>query len=138
MARINIPAIFVYGGTIKPGHYKGEDLNIVSAFEAVGEYSAGKISEERLIGVERNACPGPGSCGGMYTANTMSSAFEAMGMSLMYSSTMAAVEEEKAQSAAESARVLVEAIRGHRQNPDIAGAFWRSMPSWFPPVAGEP
>jgi dihydroxy-acid dehydratase len=111
MARMNIPAIFVYGGTIKPGHYEGEDLNIVSAFEAVGEYSAGKISEERLLGVERNACPGPGSCGGMYTANTMSSAFEAMGMSLMYSSTMAAVDEEKAQSAAESARVLVEAIR---------------------------
>jgi len=99
MARMNIPAIFVYGGTIKPGHYEGEDLNIVSAFEAVGEYSAGKISEARLLGVERNACPGPGSCGGMYTANTMSSAFEAMGMSLMYSSTMAAVDEEKAQSA---------------------------------------
>jgi dihydroxy-acid dehydratase len=111
MARMNIPAIFVYGGTIKPGHYEGEDLNIVSAFEAVGEYSAGKISEERLLGVERNACPGPGSCGGMYTANTMSSAFEAMGMSLMYSSTMAAVDEEKALSTAESARVLVEAIR---------------------------
>jgi dihydroxy-acid dehydratase len=113
MARMNIPAIFVYGGTIKPGHYEGEDLNIVSAFEAVGEYSAGKISEERLVGVERNACPGPGSCGGMYTANTMSSAFEAMGMSLMYSSTMAAVDEEKALSAAESARVLVNAI--HQQ-----------------------
>ena len=111
MARMNIPAIFVYGGTIKPGHYEGEDLNIVSAFEAVGEYSAGKISEERLLGVERNACPGPGSCGGMYTANTMSSAFEAMGMSLMYSSTLAAVDEEKALSTAESARVLVEAIR---------------------------
>ena len=111
MARMNIPAIFVYGGTIKPGHYEGEDLNIVSAFEAVGEYSAGKISEERLLGVERNACPGPGSCGGMYTANTMSSAFEAMGMSLMYSSTMAAVDEEKALSTAESARVLVNAIR---------------------------
>ena len=111
MARMNIPAIFVYGGTIKPGHYGGENLNIVSAFEAVGEYSAGKITEERLLGVERNACPGAGSCGGMYTANTMSSAFEAMGMSLMYSSTMAAVDEEKAQSAAESAQVLVEAIR---------------------------
>lgn len=111
MARINIPAIFVYGGTIKPGHYEGEDLTVVSAFEAVGEYSAGKISEERLLGVERNACPGAGSCGGMYTANTMSSVFEAMGMSLMYSSTMAAEDEEKAQSAAQSARVLVEAIR---------------------------
>ncbi len=111
MARLNIPSIFVYGGTIKPGHYEGEDLNIVSAFEAVGEYSAGKISQERLLGVERNACPGAGSCGGMYTANTMSSAFEAMGMSLMYSSTMSAVDEEKAQSAAQSAKVLVEAIR---------------------------
>jgi len=110
MARMNIPAVFVYGGTIKPGHYDGEDLNIVSAFEAVGEYSAGKIDQDRLLGVERNACPGPGSCGGMYTANTMSSAFEAMGMSLMYSSTMAAVDEEKAQSTAESAQVLVETI----------------------------
>jgi dihydroxy-acid dehydratase len=110
MARMNIPAVFVYGGTIKPGHYDGEDLNIVSAFEAVGEYSAGKIDQDRLLGVERNACPGPGSCGGMYTANTMSSAFEAMGMSLMYSSTMAAVDKEKAQSTAESAQVLVEAI----------------------------
>jgi dihydroxy-acid dehydratase len=110
MARMNIPAVFVYGGTIKPGHYDGEDLNIVSAFEAVGEYSASKIDQDRLLGVERNACPGPGSCGGMYTANTMSSAFEAMGMSLMYSSTMAAVDEEKAQSTAESAQVLVEAI----------------------------
>jgi dihydroxy-acid dehydratase len=66
MARMNIPAIFVYGGTIKPGHYEGEDLTVVSAFEAVGEYSAGKIDEERLMAVERNACPGAGSCGGMY------------------------------------------------------------------------
>ncbi|MEM9117910.1 MAG: dihydroxy-acid dehydratase [Cyanobacteria bacterium P01_F01_bin.56] len=111
MCRLNIPAIFVYGGTIKPGHYKGEDLTVVSAFEAVGEYSAGKIDEERLFGVERNACPGAGSCGGMYTANTMSSAFEAIGMSLMYSSTMAAEDAEKADSAAKSAQVLVEAIR---------------------------
>ncbi|WP_204137785.1 dihydroxy-acid dehydratase [Halomicronema sp. CCY15110] len=111
MCRLNIPAIFVYGGTIKPGHYEGEDLTVVSAFEAVGEYSAGKIGEERLIGVERNACPGAGSCGGMFTANTMSSAFEAMGMSLMYSSTMAAEDAEKADSAAKSAQVLVEAVR---------------------------
>ena len=111
MARMNIPAIFVYGGTIKPGHYQGEDLTVVSAFEAVGEYSAGKINEERLLGVERNACPGAGSCGGMYTANTMSSAFEAMGMSLMYSSTMAAEDAEKAESTEKSAFVLVEAIR---------------------------
>jgi dihydroxy-acid dehydratase len=111
MARMNIPAIFVYGGTIKPGHYEGEDLTVVSAFEAVGEYSAGKIGEERLLGVERNACPGAGSCGGMYTANTMSSAFEAMGMSLMYSSTMAAEDAEKADSTEKSAEALVNAIR---------------------------
>ncbi len=111
MARMNIPAIFVYGGTIKPGHYEGEDLTVVSAFEAVGEYSAGRISEERLLGVERNACPGAGSCGGMYTANTMSSAFEAMGMSLMFSSTMAAEDGEKADSTEQSAQALVNAIR---------------------------
>lgn len=111
MARLNIPAIFVYGGTIKPGHLQGEDLTVVSAFEAVGQYSAGKIDEERLIAVERHACPGAGSCGGMYTANTMSSAFEAMGMSLMYSSTMAAEDGEKADSTEESAKVLVNAIK---------------------------
>ncbi len=111
MARMNIPAIFVYGGTIKPGHYDGEDLTVVSAFEAVGQYSAGKISTERLMAVERNACPGAGSCGGMFTANTMSSAFEAMGMSLMYSSTMAAEDAEKADSAEKSAQALVNAIR---------------------------
>ncbi|BAZ90870.1 dihydroxy-acid dehydratase [Raphidiopsis curvata NIES-932] len=111
IARMNIPAIFVYGGTIKPGHYNGKDLTIVSSFEAVGEYSAGKIDEQELLAVERRACPGAGSCGGMYTANTMSSAFEAMGMSLPYSSTMAAEDEEKAESTAESASVLVEAIR---------------------------
>jgi dihydroxy-acid dehydratase len=111
IARMNIPAIFVYGGTIKPGHYNGRDLTIVSAFEAVGEYSAGKIGESELWEVERHACPGAGSCGGMYTANTMSSAFEAMGMSLPYSSTMAAEDEEKADSTEKSAFVLVEAIR---------------------------
>ncbi|MDZ8239845.1 MAG: dihydroxy-acid dehydratase [Nostoc sp. ChiQUE01a] len=111
MARMNIPAIFVYGGTIKPGHYNGRDLTIVSSFEAVGEYSAGKIDDTELMEVERRACPGAGSCGGMYTANTMSSAFEAMGMSLPYSSTMAAEDVEKADSTEESAKVLVEAIR---------------------------
>lgn len=111
IARMNIPAIFVYGGTIKPGHYQGKDLTIVSAFEAVGEYSAGKISEAELLEVERHACPGFGSCGGMYTANTMSSAFEAMGMSLPYSSTMAAEDQEKADSTAQSAEVLVQAIK---------------------------
>jgi dihydroxy-acid dehydratase len=111
IARMNIPAIFVYGGTIKPGHYNGKDLTVVSAFEAVGEYSAGKIDESELLEVERRACPGAGSCGGMYTANTMSSALEAMGMSLMYSSTMAAEDAEKAESAEKSAFVLVDAIR---------------------------
>ncbi len=111
IARINIPAIFVYGGTIKPGHYRGRDLTVVSAFEAVGQFSAHKIDEEELNGIERNACPGAGSCGGMFTANTMSSAFEAMGMSLMYSSTMAAEDAEKAESTAESAKVLVNAIK---------------------------
>ena len=111
IARMNIPGIFVYGGTIKPGHYDGEDLTVVSAFEAVGQYSAGKIDEARLTAIERNACPGAGSCGGMFTANTMSSAFEAMGMSLPYSSTMAAEDAEKADSTEKSALVLVEAIR---------------------------
>jgi dihydroxy-acid dehydratase len=111
IARMNIPAIFVYGGTIKPGHHNGRDLTVVSAFEAVGQFSAGKIDETELAAVEQKACPGAGSCGGMFTANTMSSAFEAMGMSLPYSSTMAAEDAEKADSAAESAKVVVEAIR---------------------------
>ncbi|MBD1834579.1 dihydroxy-acid dehydratase [Cyanobacteria bacterium FACHB-472] len=111
IARINIPAIFVYGGTIKPGHHNGRDLTVVSSFEAVGQFSAGKIDEMELQEVERKACPGAGSCGGMYTANTMSSAFEAMGMSLPYSSTMAAEDAEKADSAEKSAFVLVEAIK---------------------------
>lgn len=111
IARLNIPAIFVYGGTIKPGHYNGKDLTVVSAFEAVGQYSAGKIDEAELTEVERRACPGAGACGGMYTANTMSSVFEAMGMSLMYSTTMAAEDQEKADSAAKSGEVLLDAIR---------------------------
>jgi len=116
IARLNIPAIFVYGGTIKPGHYQGRDLTVISSFEAVGQYSAGKIDEQELLEVERHACPGAGSCGGMYTANTMSSAIEAMGMSLPYSSTMAAEDAEKADSTEKSAFVLVEAIR-HRILP---------------------
>jgi dihydroxy-acid dehydratase len=114
MARLDIPSIFVYGGTIKPGHYKGRDLTIVSAFEAVGEFSAGRIDEHELLEIERHACPGAGSCGGMYTANTMSSAIEAMGLSLPGSSTMAAEDPEKAESAARSGAVLVEAIRANR------------------------
>ena len=111
MARMNIPAIFVYGGTIKPGRYNGRDLTIVSAFEAVGQFTAHKIDEKELLEVERHACPGAGSCGGMFTANTMSSAFEVMGMSLPYSSTMAAEDDEKRESAARSAEVLVNAVR---------------------------
>ncbi len=110
MARLDIPAIFVYGGTIKPGHYDGKDLTIVSTFEAVGEYNAGRIPLESFREIERRACPGKGSCGGMYTANTMSSAFEAMGMSLPYSSTMAAEDYEKHESAAESGKVLLKLI----------------------------
>jgi dihydroxy-acid dehydratase len=119
MARMNVPAIFVYGGTIKPGHYKGRDLTIVSAFEAVGQYTAHKIDEKELLEVERHACPGAGSCGGMFTANSMSSAFEAMGMSLPYSSTMAAEDDEKGESAARSAEVLVDAIRKQLRPRDI-------------------
>ncbi|MEP0909580.1 dihydroxy-acid dehydratase [Leptolyngbya sp. GB1-A1] len=119
MARMNIPAVFVYGGTIKPGHLEGEDLTVVSSFEAVGQYSAGRIDEVRLMSVERNACPGAGSCGGMYTANTMSSAFEAMGMSLMYSSTMAAEDPEKADNTLLAGKALVEAIRANRRPRDI-------------------
>lgn len=111
MARMDIPAIFVYGGTIKPGHYEGRDLTIVSAFEAVGQFSAGRIEEKELIEIERRACPGPGACGGMYTANTMASVFEVMGMSLPYSSSMAAEDLEKAESTAKSAEVLAAAIR---------------------------
>jgi len=111
IARMNIPAIFVYGGTIKPGHWHGRDLTIVSVFEAVGEFSAHKIDQSELDAIERHACPGAGSCGGMYTANTMSSVFEAMGMSLPGSSTMAAEDAEKTESAARSAKTLVEALR---------------------------
>jgi len=111
IARMDIPAVFVYGGTIKPGRHAGRDLTIVSVFEAVGEFSAGRIDATELLAIERQACPGAGSCGGMFTANTMSSAFEAMGMSLPYSSTMAAEDAEKADSAASSAETLVAAIR---------------------------
>src|SRR5438270_8728233 len=119
IARMNVPAIYVYGGTIKPGKWKGKDLTIVSAFEAVGSFAAGKISEEDFVGIEKNACPSVGACGGMYTANTMSSSFEALGMSLLGSSQMAAPDGEKADSAAESARMLVEAIRKDLKPRDI-------------------
>ena len=114
IARLNIPAVFVYGGTIKPGRHDGRDLTIVSVFEAVGARIAGAIDDQELHEIERKACPGAGSCGGMYTANTMSALFEAMGMSLPYSATMTAEDSEKADSAAQSARVLVEAIKAQR------------------------
>jgi len=119
IARLNIPAIFVYGGTIKPGHYDGKDLTIVSVFEAVGAFGAGKISRQDFQEIERRACPGNGSCGGMYTANTMSSAFEALGMSLPYSSTMSAVDAEKAVSSADSARALLHMIEQDIRPLDI-------------------
>jgi dihydroxy-acid dehydratase len=119
MARMNVPAIYVYGGTIKPGKWKGKDLTIVSAFEAVGSFTAGKMSEEDFQGIEKNACPSVGACGGMYTANTMSSSFEALGVSLLGSSQMAAPDAEKADSSAESARVLVEAIKKDLKPRDI-------------------
>src|SRR6266446_6951392 len=119
MARINVPGIFVYAGTIKPGFWKGEKLTIVSPFEAVGAFTAGKMSQEDFEGIEKNACPSVGACGGQYTANTMSSSFEALGMSLIGSSQMASPDGEKADSAAESARVLVEAIRQDLKPRDI-------------------
>jgi dihydroxy-acid dehydratase len=119
MARMNVPGIFVYAGTIKPGEWKGEKLTIVSPFEAVGAFTAGKMSKEDYDGIERNACPTVGACGGMYTANTMSSSFEALGMSVLGSSQMASPDPEKADSAADSAKVLVEAIRRDLKPRDI-------------------
>src|SRR5687767_4114013 len=119
MLRANVPAIYVYGGTILPGRYKGQDLNIVSVFEAVGQFSAGKMSEEDFCQIEKRAIPGSGSCGGMYTANTMSSAFEALGISLPYSSTMANVHDEKVDNTRESAQVLVEAVKRDLKPRDI-------------------
>jgi dihydroxy-acid dehydratase len=119
IARMNVPGIFVYGGTIKPGNWKGQALTIVSAFEAVGAFAAGKMAEQDFVGVEKNACPSVGACGGMYTANTMSSSFEALGMSLLGSSQMAAPDPEKADSAAESARVLVQAVKNDLKPRDI-------------------
>ncbi|ARP83319.1 dihydroxy-acid dehydratase [Bordetella genomosp. 8] len=119
MARMNVPAIYVYGGTIKPGHYKGKDLTIVSVFEAVGEYTMGRMDETDFKQIEKCSVPGSGSCGGMYTANTMSASFEAMGLSLPYSSTMANEDAEKTASAAESARVLVEAVRRQIRPRDL-------------------
>ncbi len=119
MLRANVPAIYVYGGTILPGRYKGQDLNIVSVFEAVGQFSAGKMSEEDFCEIEKRAIPGSGSCGGMYTANTMSSAFEALGMSLPFASTMANVEEPIVEHTRQAARVLVEAVKRDLKPRDI-------------------
>jgi dihydroxy-acid dehydratase len=119
IARMNVPGIFVYGGTIKPGSWNGQTLTIVSAFEAVGAFTAGKMQERDFVGIEKNACPSVGACGGMYTANTMSSSFEALGMSLLGSSQMAAPDAEKADSTAESARVLVQAVKNDLKPRDI-------------------
>ncbi len=119
MLRANVPAIYVYGGTILPGRYKGQDLNIVSVFEAVGQFSAGKMSEEDFCQIERHAIPGSGSCGGMYTANTMSSAFEALGMSLPFASTMANVEGEIVACVERAAQVLFEAVKADLKPRDI-------------------
>jgi dihydroxy-acid dehydratase len=119
MARTNVPSIYVYGGTIKPGHHGGKDLTIVSVFEAVGELGAGRLSRSDFEAIEEKACPTAGSCGGMYTANTMSSSFEALGLSLLGSSSMANPDDEKTDSAAESARVLVDAVKANRRPRDI-------------------
>src|SRR5688572_13142617 len=119
LARMNVPGIYVYAGTIRPGKWKGQDLTVVSAFEAVGAFSAGKMNEEDFVGIEKNACPSVGACGGMFTANTMSSSFEALGMSLLGSSQMASPDSEKADSAAASARVLMQAVDKDLKPRDI-------------------
>ncbi|MDR7267867.1 dihydroxy-acid dehydratase [Pelomonas saccharophila] len=119
MLRANVPAIYIYGGTIKPGHYKGQDLNIVSVFEAVGQFSAGKMSEEDFCQIEKRAIPGSGSCGGMYTANTMSSAFEALGMSLPHSSSMSNVEDEVVENVKKASAYLVDAVKADLKPRDI-------------------
>ena len=119
MLRANVPSLYVYGGTILPGKYQDQDLNIVSVFEAVGQFSAGKMSEHDFCQIERLAIPGSGSCGGMYTANTMSSSFEALGLSLPFSSTMANVEDEVVQSVKRAAAILVDAVKADRKPRDI-------------------
>ncbi len=119
MARLNIPGLFVYGGTIKPGHLDGSDLTVVSVFEAVGQFGAGTIDQNELTDIEKNACPGFGSCGGMFTANTMSSAFEAMGMSLPHSSTMANEDKDKEISTGQSAKALLNTIEKNILPQDI-------------------
>src|SRR5262249_54339495 len=111
IARLDLPAIFVYGGTIKPGRLNGQDLTIVSVFEAVGQHAAGKLDDAGLLAIERNACPGAGSCGGMFTANTMSSAIEALGLSLPRPSTMAG---EGAAQAGSGGGAVAQGLRARR------------------------
>ncbi len=136
LARMNVPSIYVYTGTIKPGTWKGQDLTVVSSFEAVGAYSAGRMSEEDLVGIEMNACPTVGACGGMFTANTMACSFEALGMSLLGSSLMTAVGPEKVELTEESARVLVDAIRDNLTPSRIITESLSRMPSpWSWPRA---
>lgn len=106
MGRLNRPSIMVYGGTIAPGHYKGQDLNIISSFEALGQKIAGNLSEEDFIGIVKHSCPGAGACGGMYTANTMAAAIEALGMSLPYSSSNPAMSEEKRQECRDAGKYI--------------------------------
>ncbi|MCZ2290342.1 MAG: dihydroxy-acid dehydratase [Burkholderiales bacterium] len=119
MLRANVPSVFIYGGTILPGHYKGQDLNIVSVFEAVGQYSAGHMSKEDFCSIECLAIPGSGSCGGMYTANTMSSSFEALGLSLPHASTMANVEGEITGMLEKAAHYVIEAVKNDLKPRDI-------------------
>lgn len=111
IGRMNLPAVFVYGGTIEAGSYGGKDIDIVSAFEAVGQYNSGEINEEELHRIECSACPGPGSCGGMYTANTMASAIEAMGMSLPYNASTSAVSSQKGEESERAGEQVIELMR---------------------------
>ena len=117
IARMNVPGIYVYAGTIKPGEWKGQTLTIVSPFEAVGAFAAGKMAKEDYDGIERNACPSVGACGGMYTANTMSSSFEALGMSLLGSSQMASPDAREGRL---RGRVGARAGRGGQERPEAA------------------
>ncbi len=138
IARCDVPAIFVYGGTVKPGNYKGKDLTIISAFEAVGEFTAGRLDERDFKEIERRCIPGSGSCGGMYTANTMSSSYEALGMSLLHSSTMANPDADKLESAALSARVLMDAVaRGLRPSDIITRKSIENAVSLIMAVGGS-
>ncbi len=119
MARLNIPSLFIYGGTILPGKLEGRDIDIVSVFEAVGQYSAGQISKEKLKDIECNACPGPGSCGGMYTANTMASAIEALGMALPHDSCQPAIGEPKRLLCDKAGATVMELIKKNIRPKDI-------------------